>query len=370
MNTEIFYPTKIIFGNNSSTNSKSFENLFKKNILIVTNNILKKNHLNKISKLLLRKKNKVKRIFIKDNEPIDTQINNNIIIYKKFDYLLALGGGSVIDFSKALCIKMSFPKKDIWDFTTHKTSKKIEIKKKLTPIIAIPTTAGTGSEVTPFCVIENKKYGKSTIKCKSIIPHQAIIDSVFLKSLPRKIRAYTVIDALAHSIESFLSKKKGKHEFVEMFASQAIILIIKNIKKYLTSNNTETLNHVARASTLAGMSISSGGTCAPHAFGQALTNFVKVPHGYSIYLFLFKILILTEKKHLKYLSSKIGFNILTEARKINNLIKLPKKIRVNKDIKKKIMKELIELRIQSIRKYPANIDLKRINKILDEVLIQ
>ena len=201
---EYLINTQIKFGNGVLDLKNSFNYLAKKKVLLITNKLIYNLYLIKLHEILKNLKCNLCIKFIKDQEPIVEDIDRNFKKKnKKYNYILAIGGGSVIDFAKAASIKISYPSKCIWDFANHKTSKKLKIGKKLIPIISIPTTAGTGAEITPYCVISKKKNIKSTIKSKKIIPKKSILDPSLLKNLPRKIKFFTAIDALAHSIESF-----------------------------------------------------------------------------------------------------------------------------------------------------------------------
>ena len=203
-----------------------------------------------------------------------------------FEIIIGAGGGSVIDFAKGLSIAATH-ERGIWDYVD--LSNKIPEKlygEKLLPVIAIPTTAGTGSEVTPYSVVvNNQTQQEGTIKNDLIIPKLAIVDPTFLTSLPKDWTAITGIDAFAHALES-LFNKKYRSNYSNLIALEAI----KNVVEYLPSafNNGNDLNarcKVAYGATLAGMAISMSGTTTCHALVHPTDARFGIPHGVSVSIY-------------------------------------------------------------------------------------
>ncbi len=365
--------TKVLFGFGIFLKKKNLLFLKRKKVLILTNKLIFDLYLKEFSILL----NKINCSFailkLKDQEPLSSNIDKKFKnINKEYDYIMAIGGGSVIDYAKAISIKISYSKDKIWDFTSHNSSKKLKIKKKLIPIISVPTTAGTGSEVTPFCVVSNGKVAKGTIKSEKIIPKLSIIDPCFLVKLPKAIKFFTGIDALAHSIESFLSNKL-KPKYVYQTSAISIFLIIKNFKKYFEGSINECEN-LALASLLAGYSISNGGTAAPHAFAQSLGVIKVINHAESVAIFLKKILDITNTREVNKINFEIiklfpdqkKINIKNEIAKIYKLMKI-KKLKLLKKEKLMIYEDIKKNRIGSIKKYPVNLNDQRILNIIESV---
>ena len=203
-----------------------------------------------------------------------------------FDIIIGVGGGSVIDFAKGLSIAATH-ERGIWDYV-NLSDKPPEMlhEEKLLPVIAIPTTSGTGSEVTPYSVvINNETQQEGTIKDDLIIPKLAIVDPTFLTSLPKDWTAITGIDAFAHALES-LFNKENRSNYSNLIALEAI----RNITEYLPSafNNGNDLNarsKVAYGATLAGMAISMAGTTVCHALVHPTDARFGIPHGVSVSIY-------------------------------------------------------------------------------------
>lgn len=191
------------------------------------------------------------------------------------DAILAVGGGSAIDVAKCIKLYCKMPKD------------KIYLKQEYTdtgvPLIAMPTTAGTGSESTPFSVIY---FGgeKQSVKHPSILPNVAVLDSDVLESLPTYQKKCTVLDALCQAIESWWSV----HSTFEScaYAKEAIEKIVANIYEYIDENTAQAREEIMSASNLAGRAIGITATTAPHAMCYKLTTTYGFPHGHSVALAL------------------------------------------------------------------------------------
>ena len=190
--------------------------------------------------------------------PKEEEIKKSIeLIDKDFDIIIAIGGGSVIDFAKGYRYY-------------SKSSKKI---------IAIPTTFGTGSEATQFAVIyvDGKKH---SLDEKSILPEFAIVDSLFAKYNPKYLKACTAMDAYCQAIESYWSVKSNEES--RAYAKKAIELCKNNIVEYVNTNSDDVAEKIAEASNLAGMAINISRTTAAHALSYAITTKYGVPHGHAV----------------------------------------------------------------------------------------
>jgi alcohol dehydrogenase class IV len=187
------------------------------------------------------------------------------------DVLIAEGGGSSIDTSKALSIILA---NDIAlvDFPTSQVSKSL-------PLISIPTTAGSGSEVTQFIVVKDldthRKYGMGSDLLRS---RTAIIDPLLMSNMPAHIAAATGADALIHALESYAGLRANPVS--DALALQAIRLISRNLRAVVANRkNLQAMTDVALGSTLAGMSFGNASTTLVHAMSQALGGHVKIAHG-------------------------------------------------------------------------------------------
>ena len=176
-----------------------------------------------------------------------------------YNFIIAIGGGSVIDFAKG--------------FRYYSTKK--------SKLLAIPTTAGTGSEATQFSVIYTNG-AKNSIDDKSILPEYAIVDSQFIENSPKYLKACTSMDAFCHAIESYWSVKSTL--LSREYAKQAILLCRDNIVNYVNSNDPETAKNMMKAANLAGKAINLSRTTAAHALSYALTTRYNLPHGHAVAL--------------------------------------------------------------------------------------
>ena len=146
------------------------------------------------------------------------------------------------------------------------------------PVIAVPTTAGTGSEVTSVSVFTNLKTShKLPIKHPSLSPKVAIVDPLLMLSMPPKVTMATGVDALSHAVECFTQVRE--HPFADTLALQAIELIAGNLQKAVENGNDEEARaNMALAATMAGTAFEAGGLQF-HAYAQALGAWYHAPHG-------------------------------------------------------------------------------------------
>lgn len=238
-------------------------------------------------------------------EEIDKAIE---VIDKDFDIIISVGGGSVIDFSKA------------YKYYTASKSK----------LIAIPTTSGTGSEATQFAVvyIEGKK---TSLDNPSILPNYAIIDSMFIENNPKYLKACTVMDAYCQAIESFWAVNSTEES--REFAKKAIELLKEYTIEYVNSNNSDISEKIALASNLAGKAINISRTTASHAISYKITSEYNIPHGHAVSLTIGKLFEqnlnissdnLNDKRGLEFVQSTMNklSNLISEkpAEYFNNLL--------------------------------------------------
>lgn len=209
-------------------------------------------------------------------EPTDTMIENGLAQYKKegCDFLVALGGGSPIDSMKAIA---SLVKNggNISDYM----GKVIDVE--MPPMVAIPTTAGTGSEATQFTIItDTKKDIKMLLKGKVLMPTLAISDPQFTMTAPPKITAATGLDALCHAVEAYTSRKA--QTLSDTFALSAV----KRIFKYLPTafhdgKNEEARIEMAVAALEAGIAFNNASVTLIHGMSRPIGALFHVAHGLS-----------------------------------------------------------------------------------------
>lgn len=189
------------------------------------------------------------------------------------DFLVAVGGGSAIDTSKAVGIVLSNGG-EVEQYEGVNKSKNPSI-----PIVAVNTTAGTGSEVTTFYVVTNpKNHSKMVMVDTNCMVSIAINDSSFMMSMPKKLTAATGMDAMTHAIEAVLARDATP------LTDKDALWAIKTIKEYLPrvvkdGNDVEGRNMMAYAEYTAGMAFSNGGLGMVHAMAHSLGGFYNLPHG-------------------------------------------------------------------------------------------
>lgn len=188
--------------------------------------------------------------------------------------IIGFGGGSNIDCAKGVGAKIACPKKEI-----YKLKGLMKVNKKTPLLIAIPTTAGSGSEATLTAVITDKQKGqKYTINSFTLIPSFAVLDSALLKSLPKSLIATTGMDALTHSVEAYIGKATTKK--TREWATQSIKLIFENLPlAYSQEYNEIAMQNMLKASYLAGLAFSRSYVGYVHALSHSLSAKYNYAHG-------------------------------------------------------------------------------------------
>lgn len=197
-------------------------------------------------------------------------------LYKKenCDCLIAFGGGSSMDCAKALGVQIVYPKK-----TLGQLKGILKVHKKLPLLIAIPTTAGTGSETTLAAIItDSKTRHKYAINSFPLIPQYAVLDAKVTLSLPKSITATTGMDALTHAVEAYIGGSTTKK--TRKFSLLAVRLICNRIfTVYEDGNNLEARNDMLKAAYFAGCAFTRSYVGYVHAVAHSLGGCYNVPHG-------------------------------------------------------------------------------------------
>lgn len=190
---------------------------------------------------------------------------------EKCDTIIAIGGGSAIDVAK--CIKLYCKIDSSINYLDQ------EYKDSGVPLIAIPTTAGTGSESTRYAVIYYEGQ-KQSITHDSIMPNYAILDSSVLKTLPIYQKKCTMLDALCQGIESWWSVNSNEES--KVYSRTAVETIIKYMDPYLIDNDEFAAEQIMIAANYSGRAINITQTTAAHAMSYKLTSMYNLPHGYAV----------------------------------------------------------------------------------------
>ena len=208
------------------------------------------------------------------------------------DCIIALGGGSAMDAAKIMWVLYEHPEADFFDMAMRF----MDIRKRVYEFpkmgekayfIAIPTSAGTGSEVTPFAVITDEETGvKYPLADYELLPKMAIVDSDMMMNAPKGLTAASGIDALVHSIEAYASMMAT--EFTDALAIEAIKLIFEYLPRAYKegANDPEAREKMAHAATIAGMAFANAFLGICHSMGHKLGAFHHLPHGITVSLVL------------------------------------------------------------------------------------
>lgn len=220
-----------------------------------------------------------------DTNPKIEDLNRGIAKFDttESDIVIAIGGGSVIDMAKMInffaCNKL--------DPEIYITKKKAHVEKGR-PLVAIPTTAGSGSEATRFAVlyIDQKKF---SVTHSYILPTVAIVDPRFTMSLSPSITALSGMDAISQAIESYWSVNSSNES--KSFAKKTISLGLKNLATAVNAPTEMSRSAMSEAAYFAGKAINITQTTAPHAVSYPLTSFFGIPHGHAVGLTLSSFLV-------------------------------------------------------------------------------
>lgn len=211
---------------------------------------------------------------------IDCQVGGERIREWNPDLVIAVGGGSVIDSAKAIALLHTHPGA-IHDYEGRGT-----VQREVTPLVAIPTTAGTGSEVTRSAVItDTRRKCKMTIKDEKLAPALAIIDPDTTKSLPAPLTAATGMDAFVHAIEAYTCRLANP--IADALALAAMERIWRNLPIAVhEGDNREARREMMIGSVMAGMAFSHADVASVHCMAEALGGLYDTPHGVANSIFL------------------------------------------------------------------------------------
>lgn len=208
--------------------------------------------------------------------PTVANVEEALVLYKENNCqcLIAFGGGSPMDCAKAVGARIAYQNKSM-----DKLKGLLKVLKKIPLLIAIPTTAGTGSEVTLTSVItDSEEKHKYTLNSFPLIPRYAVLDSKVTYSLPKHLTATTGMDALTHAVEAYIGRSTNKHTC--SCALQAVKLIFSNLEKaYNNPNDNEARENMLKASYLAGIAFSRSYVGYVHAVAHSLGGQYNIPHG-------------------------------------------------------------------------------------------
>ncbi len=248
-----------------------------KNALIVTDKTL--NELGKTESLKKALQNENIAYTVYDGTIPNPTVKNveearEIYVRNNCDCLIGFGGGSSIDCAKAVGARIARPKKSVMSMGGI-----LKVARKIPYLVAIPTTSGTGSEVTVTTVITDNETGhKSPISDFPLIPRLAVLDIENTKSLPPSMTSTTGMDALTHAVEAYIGRSTTKSTRKD--AEEAVLLIFQNLERAYKNGNDETARaNMMTASFLAGRAFSKSYVGYIHAVAHSLGGQYNIPHG-------------------------------------------------------------------------------------------
>jgi len=271
-------PNYLLFGQGKLKELNKYISLYGKKFLIVCTK--SRRYLTEVQNILAQEN--IKTIVFDKIEPNPfaeiCDEGGKIAREEKVDGVIGLGGGSPIDAAKAIAV-IATHTGSCWDYLFFKKSPII----KTLPIIAITTTSGTGSHMTPYAVINKKDTKeKSAIASDFCIPKIAVVDPNLMLSVSKETTIFTAFDAFAHSFESYTNL--NANPLTDLVAFESIKLILENINNLIENlDNIELRTKLALADTYAGIAICNAGTTLPHAMAQPISGLnPKVAHGHSL----------------------------------------------------------------------------------------
>lgn len=218
---------------------------------------------------------------VEENPSVETVMRaRDLGLSEHVDFVIGIGGGSPLDAAKAIGV-MLYYKEEGAAFLYEQPEKRESL-----PVVEIPTTCGTGSEVTAVSVLtRHEKRTKASIAHR-VFPNLALIDVRYLLSAPHSLICNTAIDALGHLVESYLNNNAT--DYSRMLVREGLIIwsLSKDVLLGEREPEEEDLHHLMMASTLGGMAIAHTGTAIPHALSYALTYELGIPHGKAVGYFL------------------------------------------------------------------------------------
>jgi alcohol dehydrogenase class IV len=286
-------------------------------------------------------------------EPSFETIVKGAELAKKFgpDWFIGLGGGSSMDVAKRIWVLYERP--DIEVRMMPSPMEKLGLRKKAR-LICIPTTSGTGSEVSWGMIItDTKEKKKMEFASKDVVPDIAIVDPALTLSMPPKLAADTGIDALTHAIEAYITTMRN--DFSDGLLIKAIQLVFKYLpRSYRNSADKEAREKVHYAATMAGLGMSNSAACIAHAMGHSFGAIFHIPHGKAVGVFHPYTIQYNAKEAMERyaeIAKSIGIEAKTDAEAVEKLVEAVKKL--TKEVDEPVTVKEMEI---SWKDYEKNLD--------------
>lgn len=281
-------PSKLYFEKNSVRYLEKMPNI--ERVVIITDpGMVKFGLVSRVVDVLRRRSNDVKYEIFSDVEPDPTTntVKRGLDKIRAFepDTIIAIGGGSPMDAAKMMWLEYEHPEIDFFGakqkfLDIRKRAYKIPELGDKCQLVCIPTTSGTGSEVTPFAVITDSETGvKYPIADYSITPSVAIVDPQFTYTLPKSMVAYTGMDVLTHAFESYVSAIAS--DYTRGLSLQAVELVFQSLRESYHTDKHEPKETMHNASTIAGMAFANAFLGINHSLAHKIGAEFNIPHGYA-----------------------------------------------------------------------------------------
>ncbi|MFL8968961.1 bifunctional acetaldehyde-CoA/alcohol dehydrogenase [Helcococcus kunzii] len=281
-------PSKLYFEKNSIRYLEKMPDV--ERVVIITDpGMVKFGLVARVVDVLRRRSNDVKYEIFSDVEPDPTTntVQRGLDKIKAFepDTIIAIGGGSPMDAAKMMWLQYEHPKVDFFGakqkfLDIRKRAYKLPDLGEKCQLVCIPTTSGTGSEVTPFAVITDAEtHVKYPIADYSLTPSVAIVDPQFTYTLPKSMVAYTGMDVLTHAFESYVSAMAS--DYTRGLSLQAVELVFSSLKDSYYTDAHEPKETMHNASTIAGMAFANAFLGINHSLAHKIGAEFNIPHGYA-----------------------------------------------------------------------------------------
>lgn len=244
---------------------------------------------------------------VEENPSVETIMKaREFGLEQRVDFVVGIGGGSPMDAAKAIALMLYYEDEDeSFLFAQEEDPQSL-------PVVAVPTTCGTGSEVTGIAVLTRHEMRTKSSMTHRIFPTLALVDAKYLECAPKKVLCSTAVDALAHLLESYLNTNAT--DYSRMFVREGLMVWSK-CKEVLTGDREpqkEDYRNLMNASTYAGMAIAHTGTGIPHGLSYYVTYECQVAHGKACGYFLAGYLREAAQEDQDYLLNLAGFSSVEE----------------------------------------------------------
>jgi len=353
----LYHPTKISFCANAIASLGP--RIKSKSVLFVTSSgWVKRGIEKKIAPVFAEAGASTKNLVLSSSNPSFRDVEKHWIELKDFrpDVVLAIGGGSVLDMAKAFAVLLAAETSDFLQFKTAVKTADKNFNPLPLPMIMLPTTAGTGSEVTPFATIwddeEKKKYSLSGPR---LFPTEAILDAGLTIDLPWEITLSTGLDALSQCLESVWNK--NAHPLCLPLAARGVLLAMAGLPR-LRQNLGDHLGReqLIEASLLSGLCISQTRTALAHAISYPLTAHYETPHGLACSFTLPALWVLNLKSDDGRLQELCGLMQMDSTEMAANLNHLFTELKFAESFSKTITDQSMVFRLQSEMFTPGRAD--------------